>query len=572
MLRPPRVITLDDANKYLQDVHRHLASTGTDISTEAMNVTGNLTLTASQYLNPAPGNLINVASGVTLTIPSPDNILSPKTQQIFSGAGTVVFTNAGTISPCWYPGTDMAAKVQAIITAQNTIDTGDPLVIEIPSCSRDTEWDWGSQVVINRNGHFILRGDGRTILNVTANLDSCIDLGTTVKLNECKVHDLVFDLNDYTVTDVIRFASGTYTHIHDVYATRGSTDSGSCSHVLKIDSSIHTGSDGSSGFVGCTFRNIGPTGNSVVTDSGIYSIGGQVQTIIEGARAVSGCPAFKVYLSAGYSFQSNLIINSWGASGSSYPVIVLDTGAGDTGDAIAENIILGVTGSGKYGVLVRQANAAIVTENKILGLKHEDWDTQALYVCYNDGSDHEAYKTTYIYANQWGDGPELDSGTPCTFQYYHAGDAEWKSVVGNIAKAKNIYREGKQIFDNTNGTLWTYQNSTWESSVIKAIWDASDDVAYRIAIPERIQEGFFAHIAGEDSDQKKMTIVACAATGAVAYCVSVFSGADVAQTTGALLGTTGSDNKLNISTHTDNYLYIENRTGATRQIAVSISQ
>jgi hypothetical protein len=102
MLRTPRVRNIKEVQTYLDEVQRHVSSTGSDISTEAMNVTGNLTLTANQYLNPAPGNLINIASGATLTIYSPSNILSPPTQQIFTGAGTVAFTYPGMVFPDWW--------------------------------------------------------------------------------------------------------------------------------------------------------------------------------------------------------------------------------------------------------------------------------------------------------------------------------------------------------------------------------------------------------------------------------------------------------------------------------------
>ena len=50
---------------------------------------------------------------------------------------------------------------------------------------------------------------------------------------------------------------------------------------------------------------------------------------------------------------------------------------------------------------------------------------------------------------------------------------------------------------------------------------------------------------------------ACTANG--------FQGADVNLTTGALAGTTGTDVKVTVSTHTDGKIYIENRTGANQR-------
>ncbi len=46
-------------------------------------------------------------------------------------------------------------------------------------------------------------------------------------------------------------------------------------------------------------------------------------------------------------------------------------------------------------------------------------------------------------------------------------------------------------------------------------------------------------------------------------------GADFAVTTGVLAGTTGTDTKITISAHTDNLIYIENRTGGTVTFAVT---
>lgn len=46
---------------------------------------------------------------------------------------------------------------------------------------------------------------------------------------------------------------------------------------------------------------------------------------------------------------------------------------------------------------------------------------------------------------------------------------------------------------------------------------------------------------------------------------SLSGGGSVVATTGALTGTTGSDGNLTISCHTDNNLYVENRSGGARK-------
>lgn len=74
-----------------------------------------------------------------------------------------------------------------------------------------------------------------------------------------------------------------------------------------------------------------------------------------------------------------------------------------------------------------------------------------------------------------------------------------------------------------------------------------------------------------------VSTAAAAATGLFWYSVSdtpalvqIYAGASVANTTGALTGTTGSDNKLTLSAANDRKLYVENRTGATVEVTLTL--
>jgi hypothetical protein len=69
-------------------------------------------------------------------------------------------------------------------------------------------------------------------------------------------------------------------------------------------------------------------------------------------------------------------------------------------------------------------------------------------------------------------------------------------------------------------------------------------------------------LTGAGTDQTA-AVINCRA-GATPYCVVVAGGSLVDATTGVLSGTTGTDNRVTVSTHTDGLLYIENRTGAAR--------
>lgn len=54
------------------------------------------------------------------------------------------------------------------------------------------------------------------------------------------------------------------------------------------------------------------------------------------------------------------------------------------------------------------------------------------------------------------------------------------------------------------------------------------------------------------------------------FCSGLALGASVNVTTGALIGTTGTDGKVTISAHTDGKVYIENRSGSTTYISILI--
>jgi len=54
-------------------------------------------------------------------------------------------------------------------------------------------------------------------------------------------------------------------------------------------------------------------------------------------------------------------------------------------------------------------------------------------------------------------------------------------------------------------------------------------------------------------------------------CTPLNVGSDVDATTGALTGTTGTDGKVTVSAHTDGYIYIENRSGASRTFYVMMA-
>lgn len=68
-----------------------------------------------------PGAQISIDSGVTLSLGKVRGIIADPRQQIFTGSGTVSGADAtlftAPVSPCWFPGADLGAKMNAAFTA-----------------------------------------------------------------------------------------------------------------------------------------------------------------------------------------------------------------------------------------------------------------------------------------------------------------------------------------------------------------------------------------------------------------------------------------------------------------------
>lgn len=88
-----------------------------------------------------------------------------------------------------------------------------------------------------------------------------------------------------------------------------------------------------------------------------------------------------------------------------------------------------------------------------------------------------------------------------------------------------------------------------------------DDSVLKIQFDGTRASGILIVAGGASSRRAAIVFFRC---GSAPHCILMAeSDAQVAVTTGALAGTTGVDGNLTISTHTDNAIYIENRTGAS---------
>jgi hypothetical protein len=76
---------------------------------------------------------------------------------------------------------------------------------------------------------------------------------------------------------------------------------------------------------------------------------------------------------------------------------------------------------------------------------------------------------------------------------------------------------------------------------------------------------FILCLQGQHATQSGL--FACRVAASANFCEIIAAGAMMAAATGILGGTTGADNFMTVSTHTDGNVYIENRLGGTRSIS-----
>lgn len=91
----------------------------------------------------------------------------------------------------------------------------------------------------------------------------------------------------------------------------------------------------------------------------------------------------------------------------------------------------------------------------------------------------------------------------------------------------------------------------------------ADDAATSLT-PE-LQSGLII-ITVVGTDASTQGIFAFDAASGGATCTLVTTATNMAATTGALTGTTGTDTELTVSAHTDGKIYIENRLGAQKNV------
>jgi hypothetical protein len=153
------------------------------------------------------------------------------------------------------------------------------------------------------------------------------------------------------------------------------------------------------------------------------------------------------------------------------------------------------------------------------------------------------------------------SGQPClaSVAYFMAHGGNGTQGQGDFLL---LYESTTSLSRNVAPFIVNYKGQTLSKSLYSGSLTIADDAATSITPP-----------AGTSGILKVWVVTASGFFAEVYYRVSGtplteegYKGANTELTTGALTGTTGTDTKLTISSHSDGSVYIENRTGASRSL------
>lgn len=199
-----------------------------------------------------------------------------------------------------------------------------------------------------------------------------------------------------------------------------------------------------------------------------------------------------------------------------------------------------------------------------------DFDTTGDITIKDSGIDHDA--TTNYVANEHIDWTSTSSnlstsGTAATGALTVTGNI---GVTGNV-DGRDLASDGNKldtISDNADVTTTALASGIGTGTFYGDTITLNDDAATSFT-PDKTQGAILV----TPQTSAASAVNALVAYGALATSYTAImcqSGTTIEATTGALAGTTGNDNKLTISAHTDNKIYIENRTGATITISYTL--
>ena len=258
------------------------------------------------------------------------------------------------------------------------------------------------------------------------------------------------------------------------------------------------------------------------------------------------------------------------------PIYLLNRGSGDIGGVAIQDLMHENIPSGEYGIVVdgtTNAWVGVVIENNranfnvsVVGTLVKFENAKYCKLLYPQ-IDNPTSGGTLL---EWGQDAD-DCLLVCDYEVatapitVHASALRATKVVKGVVRRSNV----TNITTNSNlttiledgvddlppgfvpvhnGTAWNYQIAT-----------LSDDTATSFTPPSVM--GTLRLI--NDDDATTFGVVAYDADATTAVCESLGSGSDFNVTTGILAGTTGTNGKVTVSTHTDGKVYVEARKGTS---------
>lgn len=142
-----------------------------------------------------------------------------------------------------------------------------------------------------------------------------------------------------------------------------------------------------------------------------------------------------------------------------------------------------------------------------------------------------------------------------------AGTVDTKFITPlTLQSAFGITAAGKELIDDATVSN---QRNTLKLKLI-ALTAMNDNTA--TSFTPTNPSGFFLLRIAISTGAGSFALLSYDAISPTAYATLMIGSANIAVTTGALAGTTGTDGKLTISAHTDGKIYVENRLGGTAYI------
>jgi len=520
-------------------------------------VSENLTIPATMELKSVNEAKITVATGKTLTINGP---FESGSYQIFAGSGTVTFGNqpvstvwgvstggylpAGDLNPLDFPGNTLSRKIQAAFDYA-IANYGIPITITVPmntGNSTNNAYEWDTTVDLSTDAWVTLKSQGMVYVKATAAISSFISIGVGNKNNETMIQGFSFDAYNQNMDAAIKIGASRGCII-DRVELKG-TGSGQFTDGILLDESIHTGTESGSGFEGNALRHIydsgdgkiyrsivrvdGPNNSQALTIDDIRAVGDNFESVV----GVGANTALN------YGRVSHLQVNS---------------SADRTTKAKALLHIL--------GKINETSVTGLQTKNHVIAdyaVKIESTGLCSGVFMTNLGNGYAIGQKSIssFVINAFHEGLLLNAGNPNT--------------SGDLGTHPLVQHDGGVVFDTTNNTFFTKQAGVYRTPVFRTVSSIADDGFLAIDLPATDYRAKNAMVSVAVETSFATSGIAMLQTYGYSDSAVLSGGASFAVGTGVPIGTSGVDGEVTVfADNATGKIYVENRSGATRQFVIT---